>query len=79
MSSSQTLNQFSATMICLFQPFSACGQQKLLQTTKRSAFQLASISNSLVKIVQNQRKYGIRRLVAIIENRHFIHSKPYHT
>jgi hypothetical protein len=32
------------------------------------------MTNTLVKTVQNQQEY---RIVAIVENRHFIHHKPY--
>lgn len=63
--------------VCLFQLFSASGNQKLLQTVKHSAFQPASMRTVLVKTDQNQREYRISQVVGIIGNCHYLYPKPY--
>jgi hypothetical protein len=52
------------------------GRQKLLRTTKRPAFQHASMRITLVKTVQNQCAHIIGRVVTIAEIRHFLDPKP---
>jgi hypothetical protein len=52
--------------------FSASGHQKVLWTTKRPAFQTASIKIALVKIVQNQHEHRIGRVVMIVGIRRFL-------
>jgi hypothetical protein len=43
---------------------------------KRSAF-YSSMRTNLVKTDQNQYEHNIDRIVVLVENHHFIHSKPY--
>jgi hypothetical protein len=57
---------------CLFQLFLASGHQKLLRTTKRTAFQPASIRIDLVKSIENQHKHIISRVIVIVRIRHFL-------
>jgi hypothetical protein len=60
---------------CLFRIFAASGHQKLLWTAKHLVFQPAFIKFVWVKIIQNQHKYIIGLVVAIVVIRHFINSE----
>jgi hypothetical protein len=62
-------------MMCLF--VSASGHQKLLRTTKRSAFQPASIKFVRAKTIQNQYKHIIGWVVVIVGIRHFLDPESY--
>jgi hypothetical protein len=62
---------------CLFRLFATSGHQKLLRTTKHSAFQPASTKSVWIKTIQNQHKHIIGWVVAIVVIRHFIDPKPH--
>jgi hypothetical protein len=66
----------SHATIC-FSPFFASDHQKLLRTVKYSTFQSASIKIDLTKIIQNQHKHRISRVVAIVRIHHFLDLRPY--
>jgi hypothetical protein len=61
----------------LFRLLAASGHQKLLRTTKRSAFQSASIKFVGAKTIKNQHKHIIDWVVVIVGIRHFLDSEPY--
>jgi hypothetical protein len=68
---------FSLTRACLFRLLAASGHQKLLQTTKRSVFQPASIKFVGAKTIQNQYKHIIGRVVVIVGIHHFLDPESY--
>jgi hypothetical protein len=61
----------------LFKLFVTPDHQKLLRTTKHSAFQPVSIKFVWVKTIQNQHKHIIGWVVAIVRIYHFIDPEPY--
>jgi hypothetical protein len=61
----------------LFRLLAASGHQKLMRTTKRSAFQPASIKFVRAKTIQNQHKHIIGSVVLIVLIRHFLDPESY--
>jgi hypothetical protein len=62
---------------CLFRLMAVSIHQKLLRTTKRSAFQSASIKFVRAKTIQNQHKHIIGWVVVIVGIRHFLDPESY--